>query len=143
MSALLLISQKGADKRLSLFQDRPSAVDNGVSQSLLAATCAEQQARLHTLLLLSDYLAMGCCAGRRRQLVCAERRALLDGYEDLWGELEGILSQQWVKSARASVESTVSLARCHKIDNSAASSMGWHIEPAGEQAVRLVQQRIV
>lgn len=70
---------------------------------LLAVTCCEQQGRLHTLNLLSEYLASGA-GGRKRQLVAKEMQALSELYEAVWCELGCGFSDSLIRSARETVE---------------------------------------
>lgn len=76
------------------------------SLNLLAATCSEQTGRLHTLSLLSEYLASGA-GGRKRQLVAKEIEALRELYEAVWCELGCAFSDPVVRSAREAVEQAV------------------------------------
>jgi hypothetical protein len=63
-----------------IFRDSRYESDREYSLSLLAVTCSEQQGRLHTLNLLSEYLASSA-GGRKRQLVTREMQALSELYE--------------------------------------------------------------
>jgi hypothetical protein len=78
-------------------------VDSECSTSLLATTCSEQKGRLHTLSLLSEYLASGA-GGRKRQLVAKEMQALRELYETVWCELGCAFSDPVVYSVREAVE---------------------------------------
>lgn len=80
----------------------PYANDRDHSLSLLAATCLEQQGRFHTLQLLTEYL--GCCAGRKRQIVAAEIKALQESYEATWCELACAFPVKLIRWSRAAVE---------------------------------------
>ena len=86
----------------SILRDSPYANDRDHSRSLLAAACSEQQGRFHTLQLLTEYL--GCCAGRKRQIVESEMKALRELYEATWYELACTFPAKLVRWARAAVE---------------------------------------
>jgi hypothetical protein len=86
-----------------VFRDSRYQSDSEHSPSLLAVTCSEQQGRLHTLNLLSEYLASGA-GGRKRQLVTREMQALSELYEVVWCELGCAFSDRIISSARTAVE---------------------------------------
>lgn len=77
--------------------------DDEYSLALLAATCSEQERRLHTLTLLSEYVASGA-GGRKWLLVTKEIQALTDLYEAVWCELGCAFDSHVVRSARAALE---------------------------------------
>jgi hypothetical protein len=85
-----------------ILRDSPYANGRGHSLHLLAATCSEQQGRFHTLQLLSEYVAF--CAGRKRQIVAAEIKALQELYDATWCELGCAFPAGLVRRARAAVE---------------------------------------
>lgn len=78
-------------------------LDSEYSLHLLAVTCSEQEGRLHTLNLLSEYLASGA-GGRKRQLVAKEVQALRELYEAVWCELGCAFNDPVIRSAREAVE---------------------------------------
>ena len=86
-----------------IFRNSRYESDSEHSLSLLAVTCSEQQGRLHTLNLLSEYVASGA-AGRKRQLVTREMQALRELYEAIWCELGCAFSDRIISSARTAVE---------------------------------------
>jgi len=88
---------------LSIVRGSAYQQDEGQPSSLLEETCAEQFGRLHTLCLLSVYLATAT-GGRRRQAVVDEEKALRALYEAVWGELEFAFPAAVVLSARQAVE---------------------------------------
>jgi hypothetical protein len=73
------------------------------ASSLLPQTCLEQFARLHTLRLLSDYLAARA-GTRKRQVIAKERKALHDLYETVWNEVASTLSTEVAERARHKIE---------------------------------------
>ncbi len=77
--------------------------DEDFSSSLLRQTCLEQQSRLHTLMLLSDYL-LSTPGSRKQQLLAAEWKALRELYESVWEELSSAFEEPVVSDARAAVE---------------------------------------
>ena len=86
-----------------IFDDSRYEGDEDFSSSLLQQTCFEQQGRLRTLMLLSDYLATPP-GSRKQQLLAGEWKALRELYESVWEELSSAFEERIVSDARAIVE---------------------------------------
>ena len=104
MSALpFLATRNQAIAVPPILHDSRYESDSEYSLKLLAATCWEQEGRLHTLNLLSDYLASSA-GGRKRQLLAKELQALRDLYEAVWCEPGCAFGDLVICSAREAVE---------------------------------------
>ena len=72
--------------------------------SLFCLTVEEQQARWHTIELLSEYLASG--TARKRELIAKELKACRQLYETVWAEMDSTLHSTVVEKTRQSIEQT-------------------------------------
>jgi hypothetical protein len=103
MSASPLLAFRGQTRFATpILRGGPYVNDCNHSVHLLAAVCFEQQGRFHALQLLTEYLAR--CAGRKRQIVDSEIKALWEFYEATWCELASAFPAKLVRSAKAAVE---------------------------------------
>ncbi len=72
--------------------------------SLFCLTVKEQQARWHTIQLLSEYLASG--SARKRELIAKELKACRQLYEAVWAELDNTFHAAAAEKTRQSIEQT-------------------------------------
>jgi uncharacterized protein YoaH (UPF0181 family) len=72
--------------------------------SLFCLTVEEQQARWHTIQLLSEYLASG--TARKREVIAKELKACRQLYEAVWAEMECAHYSTVVEKTRQSIEQT-------------------------------------
>jgi hypothetical protein len=132
MSALLLPPLCGQlPVAPPILRDSPYANDRDHSLSLLAATCLEQYGRFHMLQLLTEYL--GCCAGRKRQIVTAEIKALQELYHVTWCELGCAFPAGLVRQARATTEKKDPVA------NALQATKRIRVNVAGDVSIRAVR----
>ena len=85
-----------------LLPGSPYQADENDASSLLRQTCAEQEGQLHTLALLSAYLALAS-AGRKRQVLADEMNMLRELVEAVWCELGCAFPDRVVQTARTAV----------------------------------------
>jgi uncharacterized protein YoaH (UPF0181 family) len=86
------------------WQRRWDGRDAAQAQSLFCMTVEEQQARWHTIQLLSEYLASG--TARKRELIAQELKACRQLYEAVWAEMECAHYSTVVEKTRQSIEQT-------------------------------------
>jgi hypothetical protein len=86
-----------------LFPGSCYGMDEGNPSSLFRQTCLEQIGRLHTLDLLSAYLAAGA-GSRKRAALTREVKAMREIYEAVWCELGCAFSSAILMQAREAVE---------------------------------------
>jgi hypothetical protein len=72
--------------------------------SLFCLSADEQQARWHTIQLLSQYLASG--AARKRELIAKELKACRQLYETIWAEMDCTFHSTVVEKTRRQIEQT-------------------------------------
>ncbi len=84
------------------WQQRWDGRDAAQAPSLFCLTVEEQQARWHTIQLLSEYLASG--TARKRELIAKELRACRQLYEAVWAEVDCALHSTAVEKTRQSIE---------------------------------------
>jgi uncharacterized protein YoaH (UPF0181 family) len=78
--------------------------DGAQASSLFRLTAEEQQARWHTIQLLSQYLASG--SARKRELIAKELKACRQLYEAVWAEMSCAFHSTLVETTRRSIEQT-------------------------------------
>ncbi len=78
--------------------------DAAQAPSLFCLTVEEQQARWHTIQLLSEYLASG--TARKRELIAQELKACRQLYEAVWAEMDCTFHSTVVEKTRQSIEQT-------------------------------------
>jgi uncharacterized protein YoaH (UPF0181 family) len=78
--------------------------DAAQAQSLFCLTVEEQQARWHTIQLLSEYLASG--TARKRELIAQELKACRQLYEAVWAEMDCTFYSATAEKTRQSIEQT-------------------------------------
>lgn len=72
--------------------------------SLSCLTVQEQQARWHTIQLLSEYLASG--TARKREVIAKELKACRQLYEAVWAEMDNTFHAAVAEKTRQSIEQT-------------------------------------
>jgi uncharacterized protein YoaH (UPF0181 family) len=78
--------------------------DAAQALSLFCLTVEEQQARWHTIQLLSEYLASG--TARKRELIAQELKACRQLYETVWAEFDNNFHPAVAEKTRQSIEQT-------------------------------------
>jgi len=78
--------------------------DAAQAPSLFCLTVEEQQARWHTIQLLSEYLASG--TARKRELIAQELKACRQLYEAVWAEMDCTFYSATAEKTRQSIEQT-------------------------------------
>ena len=78
--------------------------DAAQALSLFCLTVEEQQARWHTIQLLSEYLASG--TARKREVIAKELKACRQLYEAVWAEMDCTLHAAVAEKTRQSIEQT-------------------------------------
>ena len=78
--------------------------DAAQALSLFCLTVEEQQARWHTIQLLSEYLASG--TARKREVIAKELKACRQLYEAVWAEMDCAHYSTVVEKTRQSIEQT-------------------------------------
>jgi uncharacterized protein YoaH (UPF0181 family) len=78
--------------------------DAAQALSLFCLTVEEQQARWHTIQLLSEYLASG--TARKREVIARELKACRQLYETVWAEMDCTFHSTLVETTRLSIEQT-------------------------------------
>jgi uncharacterized protein YoaH (UPF0181 family) len=86
------------------WQQRWDGRDAAQALSLFCVTVEEQQARFHTIQLLSEYLASG--TARKRELIAQELKACRQLYEAVWAEMDCTFHSTVVEKTRQSIEQT-------------------------------------
>lgn len=84
------------------WQQQSDGRDAAQAPSLFCLTAEEQQARWHTIQLLSQYLASG--TARRREVIAKELKACRQLYETVWAEMDCTFHSTVVEKTRQSVE---------------------------------------
>ncbi len=74
------------------------------AQSLFCMTVEEQQARWHTIQLLSEYLASA--TARKREVIAKELKACRHLYEAVWAEMDCAHNSNVVEETRQSIKQT-------------------------------------
>ena len=87
-----------------ILPDSPYGSEEPQASSLLRAASQEQQARWHTIQLLSQYLASG--SARKRELIAKELKACRQLYEAVWAEMSCAFHSTLVETTRRSIEQT-------------------------------------
>jgi uncharacterized protein YoaH (UPF0181 family) len=78
--------------------------DRAQAASLFRLTADEQQARWHTIQLLSEYLASG--TARKRELIAQELKACRQLYETVWAEMDCAHNSTVGEKTRQNIEQT-------------------------------------
>ena len=78
--------------------------DAAQARSLFCLTVEEQQARWHTIQLLSEYLTSG--TARKREIIAQELKACRQLYEAVWAEMECTFHAAVAEKTRQSIEQT-------------------------------------
>ena len=78
--------------------------DGAQALSLFCLTVEEQQARWHTIQLLSEYLASG--TARKREVIAQELKACRQLYEAVWAEMDCTFHAAVAEKTRQSIEQT-------------------------------------
>ncbi len=86
------------------WQQQSVGRDAAQAPSLFCLTVEEQQARWHTIQLLSEYLASG--TARKREVIAKELKACRQLYEAVWAEMECAHYSTVVEKTRQSIEQT-------------------------------------
>jgi hypothetical protein len=89
------------------WQQRWDGRDAAPALSLFRLIVEEQQARWHTIQLLSQYLASG--TARKRELITKELKACRQLYETVWAEMDCALHSAVAEKTRQSIEQTRNL----------------------------------
>jgi uncharacterized protein YoaH (UPF0181 family) len=76
--------------------------DAAQALSLFCLTVEEQQARWHTIQLLSEYLASG--TARKREIIAQELKACRQLYEAVWAEMDCSFHSAVAEKTRQSIE---------------------------------------
>jgi hypothetical protein len=82
--------------------DSPYGSDEAQASSLFRVASQEQQARWHTIQLLSDYLASG--TARKRTIIAKELEACWQLYEAVWVEMSCAFAWTLLEPTRQSIE---------------------------------------
>jgi hypothetical protein len=80
----------------------PYGSDEAQASSLFRVTLEEQQARWHTIQLLSDYLASG--TARKRTIIAKELEACRQLYEAVWVEMSCAFAWTLLETTRQTIE---------------------------------------
>ena len=86
------------------WQRRWDGRDAAQAPALFCLTVEEQQARWHTIQLLSEYLASG--TARKRELIAQELKACRQLYEAVWAEMDCTFYSATAEKTRQSIEQT-------------------------------------
>jgi uncharacterized protein YoaH (UPF0181 family) len=86
------------------WQQQSDGRDAAQASSLFCLTFEEQQARWHTIQLLSEYLASG--TARKREVIAKELKACRQLYEAVWAEMDYALHSTAAEKTRQSIEQT-------------------------------------
>ena len=86
------------------WQQQSVGRDAAQALSLFCLTVEEQQARWHTIQLLSEYLASG--TARKRELIAQELKACRQLYEAVWAEMDCTFYSATAEKTRQSIEQT-------------------------------------
>jgi len=86
------------------WQQRWNGRDAAQALSLFRLTVEEQQARWHTIQLLSEYLASG--TARKREVIAKELKACRQLYEAVWADMDCTFQPAAAERTRQSIEQT-------------------------------------
>jgi uncharacterized protein YoaH (UPF0181 family) len=86
------------------WQQQSDGRDAAQAPSLFCLTAEEQQARWHTIQLLTQYLASG--TARKREVIAQELKACRQLYETVWAEMNGTFHSTVVEKTRQTIEQT-------------------------------------
>ena len=86
------------------WQQQSDGRDAAQALSLFYLIVEEQQARWHTIQLLSEYLASG--TARKRELIAQELKACRQLYEAVWAEMDCTFYSATAEKTRQSIEQT-------------------------------------